>query len=85
MSDPRKRPSSGDDANLETDSEDDPRVPRWVKLFGLAAILLLALVIVVMLLTGGQHGPGRHLSSLGIATTAPPLSAVGPTRAGDHS
>lgn len=80
MSDLRRRP--GGDAALETNSEGDRGVPRWVKLIGLAAILLLALAIVVMLLTGGEHGPGRHLSSHGVATNPSPLSAVDPTRAG---
>jgi hypothetical protein len=60
-------------------------VPRWVKLFGIAAILLLALAIVVMLLSGSQHGPGRHLSSLGVASTSSPLSAVDPAHTGASS
>jgi hypothetical protein len=36
--------------------------PRWVKLFGLAA-LALAVVIGAIVATGigGPHGPGRHL------------------------
>ena len=35
--------------------------PRWVKVLGLAA-LALALLVVVLLVTGvgGHHGPGRH-------------------------
>lgn len=85
MSDPHRRPGRGDDANLETSPEGDRGVPRWVKLFGLAAILLLALAIVVMLLSGGQHGPGRHLSSLEVIRSSSPLSAVDPARAGDAS
>ena len=56
-----------------------------MKLFGIAAILLLALAIVVMLLSGGQHGPGRHLSSLGVSSTSSPLSAVDPVRTGASS
>jgi hypothetical protein len=35
-----------------------PSTPRWVKIFGLIAIVLI--VIVVVLLIGGEHGPGRH-------------------------
>jgi len=34
-------------------------MPRWVKLFVIAGVLLTALVV-VMLATG--HGPGRHLN-----------------------
>jgi hypothetical protein len=36
--------------------------PRWVKFFGIAA-LVLAIVVLVVIFTGigGPHGPGRHL------------------------
>jgi hypothetical protein len=38
-------------------------VPRWVKVFVITALGLALLMVVAMLLSGGQHGPGRHLSS----------------------
>lgn len=78
MSELSRRPDGRDNANVEAGSEGDRGVPRWVTLFGIAAILLLALAIVVMLLSGGQHGPGRHVSSLGVSSTTSPLSAVDP-------
>jgi hypothetical protein len=34
--------------------------PRWVKVFGIIALAVVVL-IVVMLLVGGNHGPGRHM------------------------
>jgi hypothetical protein len=35
--------------------------PRWVKLFGIAALVLALLVLVVIFTgIGGPHGPGRH-------------------------
>jgi hypothetical protein len=37
-------------------------VPRWVKVSGVIAVLLV-LVVVVLLLAG--HDPGRHVSGLG--------------------
>ena len=37
-----------------------PGTPRWVKVFGIIAIVLV-LLIVIMLLSG--HGPGRHTPS----------------------
>jgi hypothetical protein len=40
-------------------------VPRWVKVFVITALGLALLMVVAMLLSGGQHGPGRHLSSAG--------------------
>ena len=37
-----------------------PRTPRWVKVFGIiGAVVVVALVI--LLIAGGEHGPGRHL------------------------
>jgi hypothetical protein len=41
-----------------------PGTPRWVKVFGVIA-LVLVLVFVILLLTGrgGDHGPGRHIPS----------------------
>jgi len=38
-------------------------VPRWVKVFVITAVGLALLMVVLMLLSGGRHGPGRHLSS----------------------
>lgn len=39
-----------------------PRRPRWVLVAGIIAIVL-TLMVVVLLLTGGEHGPGRHIGS----------------------
>lgn len=43
------------------DQGDEPTAgpPRWVKVFGIIA-LALVLLLVAMLLLGGDHGPGRH-------------------------
>ncbi|WP_165821192.1 hypothetical protein [Nocardioides gansuensis] len=37
-----------------------PGVPRWVRLLALGLVVALVAVVVVMLLVGGEHGPGRH-------------------------
>jgi hypothetical protein len=42
-----------------TDRGSTPGTPRWVKVFGIVA-LLVVLLFVILLLTGGPHGPGRH-------------------------
>jgi len=35
--------------------------PRWVKVFGAIALVVVLLVVVVMVTgVGGEHGPGRH-------------------------
>lgn len=39
-----------------------PGTPRWVKAFGAAALIPIVL-IVVLVVSGGGHGPGRHMSS----------------------
>jgi len=42
-----------------TDLDRTHRMPAWVKAF-LAVALVLALVLLVSLVSGGDHGPGRH-------------------------
>jgi hypothetical protein len=37
-----------------------PRAPGWVKAFAVGVLIVALLVIVAMLLMGGEHGPGRH-------------------------
>jgi hypothetical protein len=38
-------------------------MPRWVKVFLIIAAALVVLMVALMLVSGGQHGPGRHRSS----------------------
>jgi hypothetical protein len=41
-----------------------PATPRWVKIFGIIAIVLALFVLFVVLTgVGGPHGPGRHVPS----------------------
>lgn len=35
-------------------------MPRWVKVFGILGLLVVALLVVVLLFGGGGHNPGRH-------------------------
>lgn len=42
-----------------TDQSPPPR-PTWVKV-SLAVVLVIAIVLIVKALAGGEHGPGRHL------------------------
>ncbi|MDO2933470.1 hypothetical protein Q2T94_03990 [Paeniglutamicibacter sulfureus] len=41
-----------------------PKTPRWVKVFVVIALVLVAF-LVIGLLSGGEHGPGRHFSAEG--------------------
>lgn len=51
-----------------------PGMPRWVKVFGIIAIVV-ALFFVIMLFVGsGQHGPGRHQPSGSAGAYALPVA-----------
>lgn len=40
-----------------------PGTPRWVKISGMvAAVLILLAAMIVIFDIGGPHGPGRHMS-----------------------
>lgn len=67
MADTPGHPPAGRDRSLRSGPDQPPGMPRWVKVFGITAAVLLTVMILIMLLSGGQHGPGRHLSSLGLA------------------
>jgi hypothetical protein len=47
---------------LEPGHRSTPGTPRWVKVFGIIALVLI-LVFVISLLTGARHGPGMHTPS----------------------
>ena len=38
-----------------------PRMPRWVKISAIVTGVLVMLVVVALVVGGGNHGPGRHL------------------------
>ena len=46
------------------DANDESGTPRWVKVFGIICLALVLLLGVMLLAGGGNHGPGRHLSSI---------------------
>lgn len=37
-----------------------PPTPRWVKVFGIAALFLITLFVISAVVNPGMHGPGRH-------------------------
>jgi hypothetical protein len=56
MADPPAYPDTGDNA----------RTPRWVKVFGTVALVVVLLFVILMFTRGpGGHGPGRHTPSGG--------------------
>ncbi|HEX6042279.1 hypothetical protein [Longimicrobium sp.] len=76
MADPFRDPDPAD--VLATGRGSPPATPRWVKVFGTIGIVLV-LLLVLGLLTGRHHGPGRHLPGHG----APSGKAVPQTQPGD--
>jgi hypothetical protein len=59
----------------EPDREATDGTPRWVKVVGIIAVVLL-LVLGIIMLIGGEHGPGRH---------APPASERTPPAGGGEA
>lgn len=57
---PAASPETGDES-MGPDPEATVGPPRWVKVFGIIALVLALLVVVVMFVGGGEHGPGRHM------------------------
>ncbi|MGD9528998.1 hypothetical protein [Pseudonocardia sp.] len=45
---------------LRRETGRDEGLPRWVRTLVVLAVMVVALVVVAMLLLGGEHGPGRH-------------------------
>ena len=62
------------DPDFNGDTGDDTGgTPRWVKVFGIIALVVL-LIFIIMLLTRGSHGPGRHMRGEGRQT--PPVALI---------
>ena len=60
---------------MDEQRRDDPdavehATPRWVKGFIAAGVIVAVLVVVVLVLLGGDHGPGRHELGSGPSSVA---------------
>ncbi|MET8682455.1 hypothetical protein ABZW18_34120 [Streptomyces sp. NPDC004647] len=61
MDDPPRQPDTGDDTGAEPDRGSTPGTPRWVKVFGTIALVVIVLFVILLLTKGpGEHGPARH-------------------------
>jgi hypothetical protein len=48
------------------DRESTTSAPRWVKVFGIIALVVVLLVVILLLTRGpGGHGPNRHTGAGG--------------------
>ena len=57
-------------------TKDREGAPRWVKVFALVAVVIVALFIVLAITgRGGEHGPGRHTAPGDDRNHAPPAGA----------
>lgn len=77
MAQPPVDPDAGDETRVEPDRGSTTGTPRWVKVFGAIALVVVALVVILLVFGGGGHGPGRHTA--GSSTTSEtPESHTGP-------
>ena len=81
MADPRRYPDSkgdtSDDTRVRPPADRPPSTPRWVKVFGIIAIVVVLIFVVIQLTgVGGGHGPGRHAASGDVGGQAPPSNVT---------
>jgi hypothetical protein len=70
LADPPTGPDAGDETGVVADGGSTTGTPRWVKVFGIIALVVFVLFVVVVLVGGGEHGPGRHTPRAGSNTTS---------------
>jgi hypothetical protein len=64
MADPSLDPGTGDDTDgVKLDRGSTNAMPRWVKVCLIVAVLVVLVFVILLLTGGGDHGPGRHMSS----------------------
>jgi len=47
-------------ADPRPERESTTGIPRWMKVFGIIALIVVLLVVIIMLTSGGLGGPGGH-------------------------
>jgi hypothetical protein len=66
MAEPPRSPGTSDDRGMQYDRESTTGIPRWLKVAGLALIILVLLIVAVMLIGGrGGHTRVRHGGATG--------------------
>lgn len=59
-------------------------MPRWVKVFGIIGIVVALLIVIVLLVGDGSHGPGRHLPGGDASRVETPQRHVAVSGIPDH-
>ena len=63
---------SKDEGMCNSNDETTYSTPRWVKVFGIIALVLVLLAGIIMFAgIGGEHGPSRHIPSGNAGDTVP--------------
>jgi hypothetical protein len=75
---PDSNSDPGDDTRMRPDRGSTPSTPpptpRWVKVFGIIAIVVVLLVGIILITgIGGPHGLGRHMPSGDPGGDTPPI------------
>jgi hypothetical protein len=79
MADTPGDPTMPEHAESPPDPGSDTGTPRWVKVAGVIALLVVVLFVIVMLTgRGGEHGPGRHApgGDMPAGHTGPPVGVT---------
>ena len=82
MADLPRDPDTSEGTGTGPYREPPAGTPLWVKVFGLAALVVIVLFVVVLLIRGGEHGPGRHSPGGG---SDPPAGHTGPPPGVTHT
>lgn len=83
---PRDQPNAREelpvvDGDRYTDTSTRPGTPRWVKALGITVLAVVLLVVAVMVIGGGEHGPGCH-EAMGDAGSETRVGTESPTAGG---
>jgi hypothetical protein len=53
-----------------------PATPGWVKVIGIALLIVLVLAAIILAVGGGRHGPGMHGSAIPAHQIVPAVSGA---------